>query len=265
MKKHFGAILGDRYIDFAIAFAYQAGKQIVAKFSDNISRSYKTDGTVVTDMDRAINQQLIDRVKTVCPDLGVLGEEESYQPEKDIVWVCDPIDGTHVFVHKIPTCVFSLALVEAGEPVLGVVYDPFLDRLYAAVKEGGCFRNNQKVRVGTFDGLDRSSIGLAMWHESQIDLLPLYHKLTSYQSIHIINIGSIAYMGALVASGELAATIFPGPGAHDVAAIDILVTEAGGTTSDIRGHRQRYDKPIFGHIAAPKNIHHQLVKLMNNK
>ena len=107
-----------------------------------VNSAIKTDGTIVTEADMRINKMIIDAVKTNYPDYSVLGEEESYMPDQSLgVWVCDPIDGTLPYSLGVPTCVFSLALLDgSGMPILAVVYDPFLKKMYWATKNGGCLR-----------------------------------------------------------------------------------------------------------------------------
>ncbi|MDR1032910.1 MAG: inositol monophosphatase, partial [Candidatus Nomurabacteria bacterium] len=128
------------YLEFARRLAYAAGGVMLKYFrlGGGISH-YKEDNTIVTKADTEINQMVIDRVRATYPGHGVYGEEDSFGRDKNELWVCDPIDGTNMFARGVPVAVFSLAFVVDGEPVMGVVYDPFTDRLYTAVKGEGAF------------------------------------------------------------------------------------------------------------------------------
>ena len=113
-----------------------------------MDKTIKKDGSPVTKTDLAINKLVIDRVKKYFPSHGVLGEEQSNYVEKaDYVWVCDPVDGTIPFSRGMPTCMFSLGLTFKGKPILGVGYDPFIDRLIFAELGKGAFLNGKKIHV----------------------------------------------------------------------------------------------------------------------
>ena len=129
------------YLDFAIEIAHYAGDKIKSSFLKDKDLDYKSDRTVVTDVDKDINHYLIEKVKEKYPNHAVNGEEESFNNSSNYVWVCDPIDGTGMFTAGMPVSVFSLALVIDGIPYVGVVYDPYLDMMYTAIKGEGAFCN----------------------------------------------------------------------------------------------------------------------------
>ena len=138
--------MNQKYLKFAKDIAYKAGKIMIKYFEDNSEVSYKLDQTIVTKADTEINQYLIKRVKETFPTHSVDGEEEQFG-KSNYVWVCDPIDGTAMYARGIPVAVFSLALVIEGVPTIGVVYDPFTDSMYSAIKDKGAYKNNKKISV----------------------------------------------------------------------------------------------------------------------
>src|SRR4051812_43111403 len=84
------------------------------------------------------NALVLKTIKTRFPDHSILSEEgDDFSEEHDYVWICDPVDGTHNFSHGVPTATFALALVHKGEPMLCVILDPFLKRLFYAEKGKG--------------------------------------------------------------------------------------------------------------------------------
>lgn len=248
------------YLSFAESFAREAGNIIKRDFL-HVQRKFKSDGSVVTATDIAINELLITRVKKEFPNHDVLGEEASSLDQKNgQVWVCDPLDGTLPFVMGIPTACFSLALVVKGQPVLGVVYDPFADRLFSAQAGRGSFCDGKRLSVSAVDSLNGTVVGLTSSSSATYDSVPLYQGVVG-QGGRVFNIGSTVMMGMLVASGEFAGLIFPHASAHDVAAVTVIVEEAGGLCVDFQGNVQEYDGLVNGFICAPKGVIKELVAL----
>ena len=98
------------YLEFAKNIAREAGQVMHQYYRADQKVEEKSDHSPVTVADTIINSMLIERVKNTFPDHGVMGEEESWQAEKPVVWVCDPIDSTVSFIVHIPTFTFALAL-----------------------------------------------------------------------------------------------------------------------------------------------------------
>ena len=252
-----------KYKDFAISLAREAGDIIKKNFMRGMKKEWKSDNTPLTEADLAINSLVISSVKKAFPNHDILAEEESSLSEKsDFVWVCDPIDGTIPFSHGIPTCVFSLALTEKGEVILGVVYDPFMDRMFFAEKNKGASLNGKKIFVSTSKNLKNNVIGMSLGSQgTPYDLSSLPKELNK-KGVKIVDLCSITYAGALVSSGELVATIFPYLKSHDTAALKVIVEEAGGKVTDLFGADQRYDKDIKGHLITNRLLHEELIKLI---
>ena len=142
-----GGNMYQEYLEFAKDIALYAGRVMMEYYNDEISLNYKKDKTVVTMVDKRINSYLIERVKEKYKDHSVSGEEESFIQESEYVWVCDPLDGTGMYVNHIPVFVFSLALVYKGQPIVGVVYNPNEDKMYTAIQGEGAYCNNKKISV----------------------------------------------------------------------------------------------------------------------
>ena len=136
----------EEYLEFAKQIAMKAGQIMLKYFKDDNGANYKFDQTIVTKADIEINHYLIQQVKETYPTHTVDGEEEQFGKSK-YVWVCDPVDGTAMYARHIPVAVFSLALVIDGVPNVGVVYDPFTDNLYTAIKGKGALKNGMKIQV----------------------------------------------------------------------------------------------------------------------
>lgn len=247
--------------DFAEALAREAGGMAKAAFRSGLERRVKADGSFITDADEGINRLVIDRVHERFPDHDVYGEEASDRHGSEYVWVCDPIDGTNPFSHNVPTFVFSLALTHRGTPILGVIYDPMLDRLYAADLDSGTTLNGEPVAVSSASEVRGTLVGAALWHGARYDLAPVIPRLIEARA-HVQDCGSIAYMAMLVASGEYSAVIFPGSTGHDMAAAKILVERAGGKATSFAGTDQSYDGEIDGAILSNGRVHDEILRLI---
>ena len=248
---------------FAIEMAKKAGKIIQRDFKIGMKSWYKKDKTVVTKADIQISQMVTRSVRKAFPEHCVLSDDENEAPKKSKVWVCDPIDGTLMFIHGVPTCTFSLALVEDGKPTVGVIYDPFTNRMFHAEKGKGAFLNGKRIYVSTKSDIKYSLMGLTCWYErgSFTDINEAYRKLI-HESVNLLDIGSITYMGSLVAAGQFEATVHPSTSAKDSAALKIIVEEAGGKVTDLFGDEQRYDQKIKGCIISNGLVHPEMVKIV---
>ncbi|PID31771.1 hypothetical protein CR970_04010 [Candidatus Saccharibacteria bacterium] len=251
----------DELLDFAVQQARAAGEVMRTYFFDpssqNVSR--KADKTVVTIADKQINDNLIRAVRQSFPQHGVLGEEASYGADASRLWVCDPIDGTEAFITGVPTAMYSLAFVVDGVPRLGVCYEPVQDMLLHAVQGAGAYLNGERVHVSDTSELAGATIGIVSSIQCFLDRLPAYQQLLD-QSAGIKIIPGNVFKAALLAQGRLDGYIFPGKSAHDIAANDIIIREAGGVVTDLAGNDQPYDRRIRGAIMSNGKIHDQLVR-----
>ena len=251
----------EEYLEFAIGIAKYAGSVMKDYFYKDKNVEFKEDRTPVTIVDKTINKYLIDEVKKKYPTHKVIGEEECFNNDSKCAWVCDPLDGTSMFTRGIPVSVFSLAYVEDGEPLVGVVYDPFLDEMYTAIKGKGAYLNGKEIHVNNKDfGQLGASVDYCMWNKALYDTLEIVKEIR--KDVKTCCIGSVAHACMLVANGTLAGEIFPGSshGECDIAASKLIVEEAGGKTGDFFGKSQRYDQDINGFIATNGVIHDELIR-----
>ncbi|HSX42465.1 MAG TPA: inositol monophosphatase [Candidatus Saccharimonadales bacterium] len=250
----------DQYLTFAKDLAYKAGDIMLEHFKPGVGREVKSDDTPVTVADTTINKLVIDSVAEVFPEHSVLGEEESSSAaDTEYIWVCDPIDGTIPYTIGIPTNLFSLALVHNGISVLGVLYDPYSKRMYEAVKSRGALLNGETIHVSNeltpqgYISLPGMQYGLTNTAELVRD------AITS--GMRSFSLCCITYESALIANGQIVGAIFPGKTPWDIAAVKIIVEEAGGMVTDLYGNEQRYDKPITGAVVSNGHMHARLVDL----
>jgi myo-inositol-1(or 4)-monophosphatase len=252
----------EEYLEFAKTIAMKAGDIIKNNFDTDYSIKIKEGGELVTEIDEEVNQFVIDEIGRAYPKHSVLGEEKSVNKSSEYVWACDPIDGTIMFTKGVPISVFSLALVKDGEPIVGVVRDPYTNRLYYASKGGGAFLNGKPIRVSKLGLVYDSVIDIAWWPEADCDIHKVSHDLSMETKALFISLFSVTQASCLVANGQFEASIFAGTKgkAVDMAAVKVIVEEAGGKVTDLFGNEQRYDRDIKGAIASNGVCHEQLVK-----
>ena len=248
------------YREFASSLALKAGNIIKQNFALGMQKDWKDDQTPLTVTDTKINKLVIEEIQKSFPDHSILGEEESAETDSEFVWVCDPLDGTVPFSHGYPTSVFSLALVKNSQPILGVVYDPYQDRLVIGEKGQGVTLNGQAIGVSSEKVINgKSMINL----DCDYKLSKLREGLLKSHNCYVTTFYSAVYAGFLVAAGEFMAEVYEYNSPWDGAAVKVIVEEAGGRVTDIDGNDQRYDrKPINGFVASNGLVHEEILRLI---
>jgi len=259
-------ILMEEYLEFAKAIALRAGDIMISHFHADIEQHEKDDKTIVTIADEQINQLVIDEVQKKYPEYSIFGEEASLDKKNEYAWVCDPIDGTQPYSKGVPVSVFSLALVRDGVPLVGVVYDPFTKRLYSAAKGNGAFLNDEPIRVSKRHLDYNSTINIEWWPEAPYDIDTALHNLSIDTKTYVLHLGSIISAAGYVAAGRYEACVFPGKKGKfvDIAAIKVIVEEAGGKVTNIHGNEQRYDSDIDGAIISNGIVHDEIVECVSS-
>lgn len=250
------------YLEFAKQLADSAG-EIMRQYFLATDTEWKSDNTPLTQADTEINSMVVQRVAEAYPEHSVLGEEESANLGQQYTWVCDPIDGTIPYSHGIPVSSFSLALCDDGKPVLGVVYDPFVDRLFYAAIGQGAYCNDEAIQVNS-NSFESSLISLEdAASEYSVTRLDSGLRQALYdRNTKIVTYNSTTLPTAMVASGQFTAAIFTFTKPEDGAAAKVIVEEAGGTFTSIYGEEQRYDGPVKGYVASNGKIHDELMQMI---
>lgn len=252
----------NEYLEFAKDIANKAGEIMLKYFKEDNEAFYKFDQTIVTKADKDINSYLISKVKEKYPTHSVDGEEEQFGTS-EYVWVCDPVDGTAMYARHIPVAVFSLALVIDGEPIVGVIYDPFTDNMYSAIKGERAYCNDRIISVNNILLDDMKSVShYDMWPEAEYNIYDTVKELG--KKTYFIGIGSIIRACVCVATGDFNLAIFPGTKHKncDIAAAKVIVEAAGGKVTDLFGKEQRYDKSINGAVISNGFVHDEVTSLL---
>lgn len=242
------------YLALAKAVALEAGGIMLEGFGIGTPHSFKADHSPLTEADQRISKLVIDRIGAAYPDHSLYGEEGSRLSDSGCVWVFDPIDGTAPYLRGVPTNVFALALVKDGEPVVGVVYDPYMKRLYHAVKGEGAFLNDAPIRTSSNTELAHTYIE-SDGHRG-FKNLDFFNRGRDAQ-MRFLSYSSTVYAHMMVAAGQLEGVVFPPTNPWDAAAAKVIVEEAGGATSDIHGSPQRYDRETHGFVSSCNAAYHE--------
>lgn len=220
--------------------AVQAGKKIMKYFETDLDVRHKSYRNPVTDADLDADKIIHDLLTDTYPDFGWLSEETKDSPDrlsKEFTWVVDPLDGTKEFIEGVPHFVVSIGLVQNGNPVLGVLYNPVTEEMFHAVRGNGTYYNDKEVQCSQKENMDQVDIVVSR-SEIRAGLWENYTQTFQSRS----EIGSVAYKLGLVASGkfEFFATLKP-KNEWDICAGQIILTEAGGTLRNIGN----FTPPVF--------------------
>ena len=236
------------------AIAAEAGALALGRWRGDFRHWQKGDASPVCEIDLAVDVLLRERLSALLPGAGWLSEETADHPDRlarPFVWVVDPIDGTRDYVRGRDGWCVSVALVERGQAVLGVLDAPARGQVWQAAAGQGAWRNGVALTAGARDRLDGARI--------PADALPKADRLFTT----VAKPNSIALRIAMVAADEadLIATLRWG-NEWDIAAAALIVAEAGGRVTDALGLPLHFNKPdpqAFGVLAAASGLHRAAV------
>ena len=229
--------------------ARRAGEIALRDFRLGATTSARIDtkqgGSPVTAADLAVDLYLTDRLRAAFPAAGWLSEETADDParlQKTTLLVVDPIDGTRAFVGGDPHWAVSIALIEAGRPIAGVVHAPALGQTYAAALGSGARLNGAPIQGGKRANLAGARVGGPK---------PMIAALAAAAGVDLDaapRVPSLALRLVHVASGELDVGL-ASASAHDwdVAAADMVLSEAGARLTDAEGQALRYNSATIQH------------------
>jgi 3'(2'), 5'-bisphosphate nucleotidase len=233
-----------------VALAEKAGAAVMEVYArGDFETTYKKeDDSPLTRADLASHRLLAEGLRALTPMWPVLSEEskEVPYPERESwrrYWLIDPLDGTKEFINRRDEFTINVAMIERGEPALGVVYAPAMEELYYAARGLGAFkRNGQELpeRIVVSDYRVGGVTLVVSRSHPTAGVEDLVRKIAPAESL---SIGSSLKL-CLVAEGR--AHLYPrlGPTMEwDIAAAQCVVEEAGGTVTDLSGRRLRYNKP----------------------
>jgi myo-inositol-1(or 4)-monophosphatase len=242
--------------DQLVAAVRRAGTLARDAFGRPMRTWLKEKASPVSEIDIAVDALLREALSAIAPDAAWLSEESEDSParlDKSKVWIVDPIDGTRAFIAGRPDWAVSVALAEAGRPVLAALYAPMSEEFYLAAAVGGATRNGAPIRVSTGSALAGARIA---GPKSLVERLA-----AAAPGLIIAPRGhSLALRLARVAEGTLDIAIAGRDSRDwDLAAADLLVHEAGGALTTVGGTKLAYNGATATHgvLLAAGNARHQ--------
>jgi myo-inositol-1(or 4)-monophosphatase len=247
-------------LDAVSAVAAEAGAMALASWRGDFKRWEKEAGSPVCDIDLAADALIYERLMAIDPEAGWLSEETADSAERlncVRVWVVDPIDGTRDYVRGRDGWAVSIALVEGGRPLIGVLDAPARGEHWRAAAGKGATLNGEPIHVSDRTNLAGSRVPADVLPRLDGDLVTVYKP------------NSIALRMAMVASGQadLLASVRWG-NEWDIAAAALIAQEAGATVTNVFGHPLRYNSTrgeAFGVLATVPGIHASAVERLASR
>jgi len=238
-------------------------------FGGDYKKWDKSKGNPVTEADLEVDRFLSEKLRAARPDYGWLSEEtedDAARLSAEATFVVDPIDGTIAFIKGKPHFTICDGVVRGGEPVAGAVYNPITEECFTAYKGGGARLNGAPIHVS-----DRAALeGCRMLADRQMLAHAAWDKPPNrpWPPMAIESRGSIAYRVVLVACGQFDAMMaLSSKRDWDLAAAQIVATEAGALLTTHTGARLRYNGESTLHpsvVAAGPKLHAQLMERVSH-
>lgn len=247
------------YKKFAIPLARKAGLLLKNRFKEKHEIVYKGEFDIVTEADKMSEAMLISAIQKKFPHHDILAEESlGTKKGSEYRWLIDPLDGTTNYAHGFPFFCVSIALEKMGEIIMAVIYDPMADELYEATSKGGAFLNGKNIFVSNTEELSRGLLATGFPYDIRTNP---YNNINYFNEMvlktqAIRRAGSAALDLAYVAAGRFDGFWELQLNPWDTAAGWLLVTEAGGAVTDLKG--DSYSLHSRGILASNGKIHYEM-------
>jgi myo-inositol-1(or 4)-monophosphatase len=260
----------ERVLEVAQEASRAAGAVALQGYRGRHEITSKGGTDIVTQFDHAAEAAALGVIRAAFPSHAVLAEESGHTTvesagDASLLWMVDPIDGTHNYAAQLPFWCVSVAAVDpmSGEPVVGVIYDALHDEMFSSSRGAGATLNGARLHASEHSDLHRAVVAYDIGHSG--DVAPRMVRLV--QAVQprvgrVRHMGSAALSLAYVAAGRLDGFYHLGLQPWDVAAAVLLVSEAGGVASDWDGQpRSSGQGPV---VAAGKALHPRLLDLLRS-
>ncbi len=219
-------------LDHVIAAVREVAHEVIMPRYLRVDRQYKSDGSFFTEADVAAQNALLEKLQAIRP-APAMGEEmsekeqaEQWEKGETGLWSVDPIDGTSNFFNGLPYFAISVAFMEQGRGVLGVIYNPVTEEMFYATKGGGAFLNGIALPIKKFVPTMKSAtanVDLKRLSRSFAGKVAAYPPYASQR-----NFGACTLEWCYAAAGFLDLYLHGGQKPWDYAAGSLILTEAGG-------------------------------------
>lgn len=243
--------------------ATRAGAREMERFFEGKFTISNKEGVnnLVTQADFAAEKTILDVIKAAFPDDGIVSEESpEVKTDNDHKWIIDPIDGTVNFANGIPICCVSIGVERRGEMLMGAVFNPFMNEFYFAERGKGAFLNDVQIHVSQQQKVINSCLVTGFPYTYIKDPngpLQVFERMIT-RGIPVRRLGSAAIDLCWVAAGRFDGFYEHQLHAWDSAAGYIIVEEAGGRVTNLKG--EKYSPYQFGIVATNGKIHDELLR-----
>jgi myo-inositol-1(or 4)-monophosphatase len=243
------------YLEVAAEIAREAGALLAQLFERHIGYELKGDYDLVTEADRSSERLVIERLRSHFPTHSIVAEEGGgHTGSADYCWYVDPLDGTTNFAHGFPMYNVTMGLEHAGQMVAGVIFDPERNEMFSSERGSGAYLNNRRIRVSKASCIEDALVATGFPSKKRhLDVNVHFYYQLAMITHGVRRAGSAALDLAYVASGRLDGFWEFGLNPWDMAAGMLLVEEAGGKCSDMRGEPARLRGP---HLLADNGAIH---------
>ncbi len=246
--------------------ATNAGAAVMKEYFDKqfIITNKEGINNLVTEADFKSEAAIFTAIKQYYPDHFILSEEAgALEQNSEYKWIIDPIDGTVNYANGIPICCVSIGLEKNGVMEMGAVYNPFLSEFFFAERGVGAYLNDKKINVSSKTNLAESCMVTGFpysYLDEENGPLQVFEKLIR-NGIPVRRLGSAAIDLCWVACGRFDGFYEHKLQAWDSAAGFLIVEEAGGKVTDLKGNNYNPYQP--GIVATNGKIHEQIVAVIN--
>lgn len=237
----------EKLFRFARQTAHEAGKLTLDYFNKALRIHTKEDGSPVTVADRLGEESIRKAIESAFPDHGILGEEHGIKEPRngsEFMWYIDPIDGTKSFIHGVPLYSTLLACVRGDTPIAGIIELPAMGRQLAAAEGLGCFEGDERVSVSKVSSLSEATCLTTDERSLRIEK-PDRRWAPLWQDSKLTRGWGDGFGHYLVATGRAEIMLDPKVSDYDIAALPVIMKEAGGHFSDWRGENSFRNEDAF--------------------
>ncbi|MBZ5535867.1 MAG: inositol monophosphatase [Acidobacteriia bacterium] len=251
------------YLETALDAARAAGDVLLRSYEKPKDIEYKGDVDLVTEVDRASEQLILEKILGQYPTHAIVAEESGLRKsDSEYRWIIDPLDGTTNYAHNLPLFSVSIALEYRKEIIVGVVYDPVRPELFFAEKDRGAYLNGKPISVSTVDNLGRSLLvtGFPIRKREEAETNLQVFRAFTMRGQGVRRLGSAALDICYVACGRFEAHWEFRLHAWDTAAASRILLEAGGRITDFGG--QPFDPFGTETLATNGRIHESMMQVL---
>jgi len=252
-------------LTIAVRAARRAGDLILRNLNRIRPQDISSNGwnEVVTEVDLRAEEDIKETIRRSFPHHAFLAEESGASGDNDHVWIIDPLDGTTNFVHGFPVFAVSIALQVRGELEAAVIYDPTRQEMFTAARGAGAQLDGRRIRVSGATHLKDTLIGTGFPYRENVKHMDSYLGMLKAVVENVSGVrrpGAAALDLAYVAAGRFDGFWELGLKPWDIAAGALIIQEAGGIISSVRGDSHFLETGNV--IAGSPKVHEALSRLL---